>query len=289
MSLLVDGVIGTFEQQRQADAQQHCGMDSQDAACSTIGGKPEAASKASQKQGEENSQTTLTAEDFLEGAKQICHALWSTYRDFDQKVRSVNGDMTKVRYARGLSKVAKKLLQHIEHTCRRLPGTQEVRRLMRFNTNAMRVRYGVPIFVTFSPDEAHNLWMVRLSRTRRNDPVFAEESDPVGKRFCGRRDPPLGQIGGVEQEGDVTMDVPIDDIINSLPTYGERRLLLARNSLASVDGFKMLVMVTYEYLPVRYARLHLLSRLQRRLEWMSLSRFIRQQRSHRRRHFREDR
>ena len=44
------------------------------------------------------------------------------------------------------------------------------------------------------------------------------------------------------------MDVPIDDIIKSLPTYDERRLLLARDSLASADGFKMLVMVTYEYL-----------------------------------------
>ena len=44
------------------------------------------------------------------------------------------------------------------------------------------------------------------------------------------------------------MDVPIDDIIRSLPSYDERRLLLARDSLASVEGFKMLVMVTYEYL-----------------------------------------
>ena len=135
---------------------------------------------------------------------------------------------------------------------------------MRFNTNAMRIRYGVPIFVTFSPDEAHNLLMIRLSRTRRNDPVFAEGADPVGKRYCGRHEPPLGHLpdttvqssttlsdserGCVNTEGDVIMDVPIDDIINALPTYDQRRLLLARDSLASVDGFKMLVMVTYEYL-----------------------------------------
>ena len=44
------------------------------------------------------------------------------------------------------------------------------------------------------------------------------------------------------------MGVPVEDIISSLPTYDERRLLLARDSLASVDGFKMLIMVTYEYL-----------------------------------------
>ena len=90
-------------------------------------------------------------------------------------MKAVNGDMTKLRFVPGLSGAALKLLQSIEHTCRRLPGTQEVRRLMRFDTNAMRVRYGVPIFVTFSPDEAHNLLMVRLSRTRRNDPVFTRQ------------------------------------------------------------------------------------------------------------------
>ena len=151
---------------------------------------------------------------------------------------------------------------------------------MRFDTNAMRIRYGVPIFVTFSPDEAHNLLMIRLSRTRRNDPVFAEGSDPVGKRYCGRDAPHLGDLSDVtaqnsmdtdvsgrrdvinrppcpntskstsvhEQDADVIMDVPIKDIMESLPSYDERRRLLARDSLASVDGFKMLLMVTYEYL-----------------------------------------
>ena len=221
------------------------------------------ASKSKREQ-EEKAQTTFTPDMFKEGAKQLCKALWGKYRDLDGKMQSVKGDMTKLRYVASLSGAARRLLANIEHTSRRLPGTQEVRRLMRFDTNAMRVRYGVPIFVTFSPDEAHNLLMVRLSRTRRNDPVFAEGSDPVGRRYCGRCDPSLGQLpdttvqnsttlsdrerGGADQEGDVIMDVPIDDIINSLPTYDQRRLLLARDSLASVDGFKMLVMVTYEYL-----------------------------------------
>ena len=43
---------------------------------------------------------------------------------------------------------------------------------MRFATQAYRIKYGTPIFVTFSPDESHNLLMIRLSRTRRSDPVF---------------------------------------------------------------------------------------------------------------------
>ena len=111
--------------------------------------------------------TRFTPQEFLEGAKQLCKALGEKYKDLVGKLQSVRGDMTKLRYVAKLSAAARKLLQNIEHTSRRLPGTQGVRRLMRFDTNAMRIRYGVPIFVTFSPDEAHNLPVIRLSRTRR--------------------------------------------------------------------------------------------------------------------------
>jgi len=110
----------------------------------------------------------------------------------------------------------------------------------------MRIRYGVPIFVTFSPDEAHNLLMIRLSRTRRNDTVFAEGSDPVGKKYCGRRDPPLGEPHdafvhnskpcannvdtGIKEDDDVIMGVPVEDIISALPTYDEHPLMASRCS-----------------------------------------------------------
>ena len=75
----------------------------------------------------------------------------------------VNGDMTKIRYVRNLSKATQNLLQSLEHTSRRLPGTQEARRNMRFDLQAMRIKYGVPIFVTFSLDESHSLLMLRLT------------------------------------------------------------------------------------------------------------------------------
>ena len=258
-----------FAYERKADVQQYSGSTGQEALDSQARTK-------GREQGE-NPQTPFTLEDFLQGAKQLCKALWGKYKDLDGRIKAVRGDMTKLRWVVGLSRAARKLLDNIEHTSRRLPGTQEVRRLMRFDTNAMRVRYGVPIFVTFSPDEAHNLLMIRLSRTRRNDPVFAEGSDPVGRRYCGRHAPHLGDFSGAsdqysmdaggsrrrditnrpscadtskttsvdDQDADVIMDVPIEDIIDSLPSYDERRRLLARDALASVDGFKMLLVVTY--------------------------------------------
>ena len=131
----------------------------------------------------------FTANDLEQGAIQLCKGLWSDYQDLDERTKKVNGDMTKLRYVPNLSTSAKRLLDNIEHTSRIIPGTQETRRQMRFDTNAFRVRYGVPIFVTFSPDESHSLLMLRLSRTRRNDSIFTSGGDPLGRAFCGRREP----------------------------------------------------------------------------------------------------
>ena len=87
----------------------------------------------------------------------------------------MNGDLTKVRWVEGLSSAAHRLLQHIEHATRNLPGTQEARRLMRFDTQARRFVFGLPDFVNLSLDESHNLLMVRFARTRANDTLFSNE------------------------------------------------------------------------------------------------------------------
>ena len=99
--------------------------------------------------------------------------------------------MTKLCHVPGLTEAAKRLLQNIEHVSRKITGTQEIRRLMRFDLQGYRVRYGVPIFVTFSPDEPNNVLMLRLSRTRRKDPVFADGRDVVGAQVASRHFPTL--------------------------------------------------------------------------------------------------
>ena len=118
---------------------------------------------------------------------------------------------------------------------------------MRFDTHTNRIRYGVPIFVTFSPDEAHNLLMIRLSRTRRKDPVFAKNADPVGQSYCGRRVPSIAK----DTSDEVVWQVPVEAMqwkAAQLPSYDERRAILAKDALASADGFRLLVSLTYEHL-----------------------------------------
>ena len=86
--------------------------------------------------------------------------------------------------------------------------------------------------------------MIRLSRARRRDPVFAKQRDEVGARFADRRRPELGR----DFDDDVFLDVPLEDLRSFLPSHDERRKLLARDALATVDGFRVIVSVTYEFL-----------------------------------------
>ena len=194
----------------------------------------------------EKTEGKLTPQMLQEGAVEICKGLRGKYIDVDGKKKNVAGDMTKIRYIAGLSPAARRLLVNLEHTSRKLPGTQETRRQMRFDTNALRVRYGVPIFVTFSPDEAHSLLMVRLSRLRTQDPVLLNENreTPEGAELLHTRSQP--PVQGTDPT--LELGIPIRDLLGNVPTYDQRRRTLARDSLASVDGFRALVALAHEHL-----------------------------------------
>ena len=58
---------------------------------------------------------------------------------------------------------------------------------MRFITQAHRIKYGIAICVTFTPDEKHDLFAARLSCTRQTDPVW-HNSDLKPNRRYARRD-----------------------------------------------------------------------------------------------------
>ena len=113
----------------------------------------------------------LTAAKLEEGALQIVNALWGSYKT-PSGYQKVNGDLTNVRWVEGLSAAAHRLLQNIEHASRHLPGSKSARHMMRFYTQALRILYGLPVFVTVSPDESHNLLLIRFARTRQHDTLF---------------------------------------------------------------------------------------------------------------------
>ena len=90
-----------------------------------------------------------------QAAQQLLLALKGSYIDVTGQPRPVRGDVSKLKYVQGLKPMARKLLTNMRHTAQGLPGTQEARKRMRFEIQAMRIRYGVPLFVTYTPDEAH--------------------------------------------------------------------------------------------------------------------------------------
>ena len=113
----------------------------------------------------------FSAAELEEGAVSICKALAGNYKDLNGKVQKVNGDMTKVKWATNLNDAGKRILQNLEHTSRQIPGTMEVRKIMRFDTHAGRVRRGGPIFITWSPDEKQcpHVALVPVARKRSRE------------------------------------------------------------------------------------------------------------------------
>ena len=198
---------------------------------------------------EKGQKRQVSAKDLECGAIQIAKALQGTYVDPTCPGRRlpVKGDLTKLKFVPGMSAVAKRIMQNAEATTQKMSGTQETRRQMRFDMTAMRVKYGLTIFVTFSPDEKNDLLLLRMSRTRRKDPVLLE--DIVAQKYCTRDMPKLGRRSyKLAKDDEVFLALSNDDLLEYLPSYDGRRALIAKDSLASVDGFKLRVLLAYEHL-----------------------------------------
>ena len=117
---------------------------------------------------------------------------------------------------------------------------------MRFITQAYRIKYGTAIFVTFPPDKKHNLLVVRLSRTRQEDPVWSNTDLKPNRRYACRDEPCLQKdTAGCEfaesagrdvDDNDVSFGISVEDLKELLPTFDQRRRILATDALASVEG-----------------------------------------------------
>ena len=125
------------------------------------------------------------AKGFLEVMGQLHNGL---YTDVTGALKLVNGDLTKLRHAPGLSLAAQKVLCNTEARTRRIPGTHEIRKTMRHQTNANRVCHGTAIFITFSPSERDTSLMVRLARARQSDPAIVADGSTM---FQQRQAPAL--------------------------------------------------------------------------------------------------
>ena len=180
-----------------------------------------------------------TGQHLEAAAKQLLQALHGTYVDVSGCPRAVKGDVSKLRFVRGLKPMARKFLNNMRHTAQGLPGTQEARKRMRFEIQAMRIKYGVPLFITFTPDEAHQLLFIRMSRVRQCDPVrvtSVQQDFPAGDINF----PPLAELGSTTSPFESQIVLPM--------SWADRREILARDPLAAVDGFRVLTHLMLKHL-----------------------------------------
>ena len=97
------------------------------------------------------------AKDLEEAAVSICNALHGKYKDPCGKHRDVNGDVNKLKFVSNLTPTAPKMVRSAQAIARKIPGTNEVRTLMRYDTHAARIAHGLSVFVTISPDERRSV------------------------------------------------------------------------------------------------------------------------------------
>ena len=175
----------------------------------------------------------------LEGASvEICNALCGTYRDARGRTMKVKGDLSKVHLVKKLSEPARRILRRVHIVAQNIEGTNEVRTLMRYDTHAFRIVHGVALFVTISPDEKHNLLIIRFSRSRRKDPAVNVKGEEFAKKYGAINEPPLD---------DVLTCLSLKELWERVPAGDKRRSLISRDALACVDGFRTIVHLFMEY------------------------------------------
>ena len=128
----------------------------------------------------------MSPEEIQKGALEIRQNLRDGKYELNGEMRSVQGDLAKLPFVPNLGVAARKVLLNLEARTRNIPGTHEIRKTMRHETHANRIVYGTSAFVTFSPSERDTCLMLRMVRTRQEDPAIADDRN----KSCYNRNAP---------------------------------------------------------------------------------------------------
>ena len=118
-----------------------------------------------------------TADSLAAHGRELCdaarnwyqHHLWHGYQvSRIGRKQYINGDITKLRFANGLTAVEKKLLHNMGFITRTLSGSQELRLQMGHCLTGANTVYGTGVFTTISPSERHSGLTLCLIRKRAN-------------------------------------------------------------------------------------------------------------------------
>ena len=106
------------------------------------------------------------------------------------------------------------------------PGKKQVRQIMGKRTRGAQVVFSRELFLTWSPNEEHSALVLRLMRTRDNDPMLAGDEDfDEDLRKCSKVDYPS------------IISTSTDSTTLALPLYHSRRKMAARSARTVVMAF----------------------------------------------------
>ena len=165
------------------------------------------------------------ANDLIKAAAELHQALWHGNTGAGRHKTPINGDTTRLPYANGISKIARRLAWNMHFRCQTLPGVQQIRRLMGHAQLGARVFYGDCLFITVSPNSQQSGLVLKLSRYRRNDPFISgtEAIQQCISALAGRHKPNLEARKDSEE--------------TDLPDHEFRRICGARDPLAVIDAY----------------------------------------------------
>ena len=166
-------------------------------------------------------------QDFVLAAANLMHKLeHGTYLTQHGKKRRIDGDMTKLRYAEGITLEERKVMNDTNFRTKQVSGTQEIRTGIGHVCTFASEVYGNGIFMTVSPGERHSHLAVRLSRYRGKDPFVTElPKDRADEaKWIG------ADVPSLEAK-------PTDEFEWEVPGYDLRRILHAQDPLAPAMAF----------------------------------------------------
>ena len=158
----------------------------------------------------------------------------------DGKRRRIDGDMSKLRFAQGVTPEQKRLLADFSFRTKQIAGTQEIRSKIGHVCFWGSVVYGNGIFMTISPGERHNYLAIRLSRYRNRDP-YITQGDSAEREWIGTDRPSLQANEGDRFQLPSLEANEHDEIKFEVPGYDLRRLIQARDPLAPALAFAVQV------------------------------------------------
>ena len=118
---------------------------------------------------------------------------------------------------------------------------------MRRYAEGYRVFHGDhSLMVTVSPSTKHNLLVVRLFRAMRDDP--ATQADADYQKWGGKDSPSLEvedppKVDTAPEAGEAFVFIPIDGLLNQLPSLQARKKIAAHDGLACSEAFRVLMRI----------------------------------------------